>query len=61
MGEFLEFIRQQHIKTAGKKKNQFKRVKLRDERLDNDSVSEITDLSEEDILAMSKQLLSDAE
>ena len=31
-----------------------KRIKLRDERLDNDSVSDITDLSQEDVLATSK-------
>ena len=31
MGEFLEFIRQQHIKIHGKKKNLMKRIKLRDE------------------------------
>lgn len=35
-----------------------KRIKLRDERLDHDSISEITDLSEDDVLATSKQLLS---
>jgi len=38
-----------------------KRIKPRDERLDHDSVSEITDLSNEDILATSMQLLSKKE
>lgn len=61
MGEFLEFIRQQHIKTHGKKKNQYKRIKQRDEKLEHDSMSEITDLSNEGILAGSKQLLSKRE
>ena len=58
MGEFLEFIRQQHIKTHGKSKDMLKRIKPRDETLDHDSISEITDLSHEDILTTSKQLLS---
>ena len=35
-----------------------KRIKLRDDRLNHDSISEITDLSQEDVLATSKQLLS---
>ena len=38
-----------------------KRIKLRDERLDHDSISEITDLSQEDVLATSKQLLTEKE
>ena len=38
-----------------------KRIKPRDERLDHDSVSEISDLSNEDILTTSKQLLSQKE
>lgn len=54
MGEFLEFIRQQHIKTAGKNKDLMKRMKPRDETLDYDSISDVTDLSNEDILATSK-------
>lgn len=58
MGEFLEFIRQQHIKTHGKNSNLLKRLKPRDETLDYDSVSDVTDLSNEDILATSKQILS---
>ena len=61
MGEFLEFMRQQYIKTHGKKQNAMKRIKLRDERLDHDSISEITDLSQEDVLATSKQLLTERE
>jgi len=61
MGEFMEFIRQQHIKTHGKKQNIMKRIKLRDERLDHDSISEITDLSQDDVLATSKQLLTEKE
>lgn len=58
MGEFLEFIRQQHIKIHGKKQNMMKRYKNNQEKLDHDSVSEITDLSENDIMTTSKQLLS---
>lgn len=58
MGEFLEFIRQQHIKTHGKKENALKRIKPMDEKLEGDSVSEITDLSQEGIMTTSKQLLS---
>lgn len=61
MGEFLEFIRQQFIKTHGKKKNQYKRIKQRDERLEGDSMSEITDLSNDGILSTSLQLLSKME
>ena len=61
MGEFLEFIRQQHIKTHGKKKNLMKRIKRRDEMLDHDSISDVTDLSQEDIMTTSKQLLSTKE
>ena len=36
-------------------------MKTRDERLDHDSVSEITDLSDDDILATSKELLTKKE
>ena len=35
-----------------------KRMKPRDETLDFDSMSDVTDLSNEDILTTSKQLLS---
>ena len=35
-----------------------KRLKPRDETLDYDSVSDVTDLSNEDILTTSKQILS---
>ena len=61
MGDFLEFIRQQHIKIQGRQKNLMKRIKPRDETLAGDSISEITDLSMEDILTTSKQLLSEKE
>ena len=61
MGEFLEFIRQQHIKTFGKNTDLLKRLKPRDETLDYDSVSEVTDLSNEDILTTSKQVLTQKE
>lgn len=61
MGEFLEFIRQQHLKTMGKKKNGGKRLKPPAERLEHDSVSEVTDLSNEDILSTSQQILSTKE
>jgi len=61
MGEFLEFIRQQHIKVYGKRQNAKKRIKPFGEQLEGDSVSEITDLSNEDILASSKHLLSENE
>ena len=61
MGEFLDFIRQQHIKLHGKKANLLKRVKTREERLENDSVSNITDLSKEDIFTTSMEFLSKKE
>ena len=38
-----------------------KRIKPRDEQLDGDSISEITDLSMEDIMTTSKQLLTEKE
>ena len=38
-----------------------KRIKPRDETLAGDSISEITDLSMEDIMTTSKQLLTDKE
>ena len=58
MGEFLDFMRMQHINVHGVGADLLKRVKTRDERLDYDSVSNITDLSKEDILQTSLQLLS---
>ena len=61
MGEFLEFIRQQHEKTNGKPKNLLKRMRPADQNLDFDSVSDITDLSNEDILSQSLHLLSTTE
>ena len=42
MGEFLEFVRQQHFLVKNKK---IKKLKPRDKMLDGDSVSDITDLS----------------
>lgn len=56
MGEFLEYLRQKHYK--GKDMKKVKRLKPRDEILDGDSVSEITDLSKEDILTSSMHKLS---
>ena len=38
-----------------------KRVKMREERLENDSVSNITDLSKEDIFTTSMELLTKKE
>lgn len=61
MGEFLEFIRQQNIKTNGNPKNPYKRIKPLDKQLEGDSISDITDLSEEDILSSSLHLLSQKE
>ena len=61
MGEFLEFIRQQNIKTNGNPKNPFKRIKPLDKQLEGDSISDITDLSEEDILSSSLHMLSQKE
>lgn len=61
MGEFLEFIRLQHIKVHGKKRDLMRRIKPRDEQLEYDSMSEITDLSNQDILSSSKQLLTENE
>ena len=61
MGEFLDYLRQQHIKLHGKKANLLKRVKTRDERLEGDSVSNITDLSQDDIFTTSMELLTKKE
>lgn len=48
------------MKTQKKKKGS-KRLKANAERLDHDSVSDITDLSHEDILSTSHQILSEKE
>jgi hypothetical protein len=49
MGEFIEYVRQEFLKTNGTN-NPYKRVRPKDEQLAYDSVSNITDLSEEGIL-----------
>lgn len=53
MGEFLEYIKQLHQKLLGSKK---KKDKFKD--LEYDSISEITDLSQEGILTTSMDKLS---
>lgn len=53
MGEFLEYIRQLHNKLAGDPKKYRKKGRPREYVLDYDSVSDITDLSEQGILTTS--------
>jgi len=60
MGEFLEHVRQEFIKINGQT-NPYKRMRPKEQCLDYDSVSEITDLSDEGILTQSKHLLNDDE
>ena len=59
MGEFIEYVRLEFIKTNGNY-NPYKRMRPKEQRLDYDSVSDITDLSKDpdDILTSSKYLLS---
>lgn len=57
MGEFLEYIRQLHYKLTGGPPKNLKRLKHPDQILEFDSVSEITDLSDEGILATSMHKL----
>jgi hypothetical protein len=59
MGEFLEYIRQQHFSTNAYKPK--RRLKPRTNVLSGDSVSEITDLDKEGILTTSMHLLSKKE
>lgn len=60
MGEFLEYIRQQHYKNVGAPKPP--KVKLsKGKILEFDSLSEITDLSQQEILTTSMHLLSKTE
>lgn len=56
MAEFLEYIRGVHTKLTGVK--QGKKDRPKDQILEHDSLSEITDLSEEGILTTSMQKLS---
>ena len=53
MGEFLEYIRQLHYKLCGRPKPK------KDKGLENDSISEVTDLEEDGILTTSGHLLSE--
>ena len=56
MSEFLEFIRTTHLKMQG---NGSKRKdKPKDQILEHDSISDVTDLSEEGILTTSMKKLS---
>ena len=57
MGEFLEYIRQLHFKLSGGPGKNKKRKKADGEYLDYDSISELTDLSDEGILATSMHKL----
>jgi len=58
MGEFLEYIRGLHAKLS---KSKPKKIKIPGRTLDHDSISEVTDLSEEGILTTSMQKLSEFE
>ncbi len=60
MGEFLEYIKQLHYKLTGGPKK-VKPQKPPGQRLDYDSVSDITDLSEEGILVTSMSKLPEEE
>jgi hypothetical protein len=60
MGEFLEYIKQLHYKLTGGPKK-VKRTKAPDQILEYDSVSDITDLSDEGILVTSMHKLSEEE
>ena len=51
MAEFLEYIRGLHTKLCGSK--QGKKDRPKDQILGHDSISEVTDLSEEGILTTS--------
>jgi len=51
MTEFLEYIRGLHTKLCGNKAG--KKDKPKDQILEHDSISEVTDLSEEGILTTS--------
>ena len=56
MSEFLEYIRQLHYKLTGGPKH-LKKTRHPDEQLDNDSISEITDIEEDGILVTSMHKL----
>jgi hypothetical protein len=56
MGEFLDYIKQLHYKLVGPP-HEYRKDKPRDQQLDHDSISEITDLSEEGILTRSMNKL----
>ena len=56
MGEFLDYIKQLHYKLVGPPQ-EYRKNKPRDQQLDHDSISEITDLSEEGILTRSMNKL----
>ena len=60
MGEFLDYIKKEHEKTFGTPLIQkgYKKQKPKYRQLDCDSISEITDLSEEGILTSSLAELS---
>jgi hypothetical protein len=57
MGEFIEYVRQEFLRVNGTS-NPYKRMRPKDEQLAYDSVSNITDLSEEGILTQSQHLIS---
>ena len=60
MGEFLEFIRQEHYRTVGGRPSK-KPKKNNAMRLSGDSASDITDLSKEGILTSTVQELPKSE
>ncbi len=61
MNEFLQYIKDLHYKLNGPPKDPYKKVKPKEQRLENDSVSEITDLDTEGILTTSIHQLSSGE
>jgi len=61
MGQFLDYIRIENVKLLGKASDLLKRVKTKNETLDYDSVSNITDLSKEDIFTTTMQVLTTKE
>lgn len=61
MGEFLEYIKQLHLKLKGGPQNNSKRKRADGEYLEYDSMSDITDLSDEGILATSMHKLTKEE
>ena len=58
MEEYLDYIKQLHYKLTGGPSINHKTVKAPDKKIEYDSISEITDLSEEGILTTTMNKLS---